>query len=76
MPFSTMVHINLFLLAACFLSTLGKVGGTESTAQILDTCQALKKAAEDIRQEGYSAIDKADKIREQAYQAKDEAYEM
>ena len=71
-----MVHINLFLLAACFLSTLGKVGGTESTAQILDTCHALKQAAEDIRQEGYSAIDKADKIREQAYQAKDEAYEM
>ena len=41
-----------------------------------DTCYALKLAAQQIRREGYTAIDKADFIREQAYRLKDEAYEV
>jgi hypothetical protein len=41
-----------------------------------DTCQSLKLEAQQIRREGYTAIDKADSIREQAYRVKDEAFEM
>ena len=33
---------------------------------VLAACQTLKDEAQDIRHEGYSAIDKADVIREQA----------
>ena len=43
---------------------------------ILDTCRALKDDAQIIRREGYSAIDKADRIRVQAYQTKDDAYRI
>ena len=41
-----------------------------------DTCQTLKQEAQQIRREGYTAIDKADTIREQAYRVKDEAFEL
>ena len=47
-----------------------------SKNSILNACQALKEDAQVIRHEGYSAIDKADTIREQAYRVKDEAYEI
>ena len=43
---------------------------------VLETCQALQDAAQLIRLEGYSAIDKAELIRDQAYRVKDEAYDI
>ena len=43
---------------------------------MVDACNALKEEAQEIRREGYSAIDKADVIREQAYRVKDEAFEL
>lgn len=41
-----------------------------------DTCQSLKQEAQQIRKEGYTAIDKANSIREEAHRLKDEAFEM
>ena len=40
----------------------------------MDTCNALKEEAQEIRRKGYSAIDKADFIREQTNQVKDRAF--
>ena len=52
----------------------GKRPGSKDS--VLETCQALHDAAQLIRLEGYTAIDKAELIRDQAYRVKDEAYEI
>ena len=52
----------------------GKLPDSKDT--ILDTCRALKDDAQIIRREGYTAIDKADRIRVQAYYTKDDAYRI
>ena len=76
-----MILLSLFFLALSF----GLVSGQQRNAtvmrpnskeSVLDSCQALKEEAQEIRQEGYSAIDKADIIRDQAYRVKDEAYDL
>ena len=80
-----MIILSLFFLALSF----GLVSGQQRNAtvialgmrpnskeSVLDSCQALKEEAQEIRQEGYSAIDKADIIRDQAYRVKDEAYDL
>ena len=41
-----------------------------------DTCREVREEAYTIRNEGYTAVDKADNIREQAYRKKDEAFEL
>lgn len=71
---------NLFLLVLCTQLVLGDTDlegrppGREGS--VVDACNALKEEAQEIRREGYSAIDKADAIREQAYRVKDEAFEL
>ena len=69
------VYLNLLLLLDGQSEATSEVSeGSPSDSQ--DTCYALKLAAQQIRREGYTAIDKADSIREQAYRLKDEAYEV
>ena len=75
-----MILVALFLLTACSEAISGnhpklvEANRANSKDSILVTCQALKEDAQEIREEGYSAINRADMIREQAYRVKDEAY--
>ena len=48
----------------------------EHCSSMLDSCQAMRRESALIRSEGYSAINRADSIREQAYRVKDEAIEL
>ena len=66
------------ILLGCFIAC----GEAEETTDVvpkrstLETCQVLKLEAQAIRREGYTAIDKADAIRDQAYRVKDEAFDL
>ena len=75
-----MILVALFLLTACSEAISGnhpklvEANRPNSKDSILDTCQVLLEDAQEMREEGYSAINRADIIREQAYRVKDEAY--
>ena len=84
-----MIYCTMFILVPIFLvSQFDIIRGESNPAEllagkrpgskdsVLETCQALQDAAQLIRLEGYSAIDKAELIRDQAYRVKDEAYEI
>ncbi|KAL5264850.1 hypothetical protein ACHWQZ_G005804 [Mnemiopsis leidyi] len=74
--------LSLFLIVICLTQVEGEeeVGlqsrRPDSLGGVVETCNTLKEEAQQIRREGYSAIDKADGIREQAYRVKDQAYEL
>ena len=75
-------RVSLLLLVTHLIQVKGESDvGLESRRpnpqnNVVETCNSLKEEAREIRREGYSAIDKADGIREQAYRVKDEAYEL
>ena len=75
-------RVSLLLLVTHLIQVKGESDvGLESRRpnpqnNVVETCNSLKEEAQEIRREGYSAIDKADGIREQAYRVKDEAYEL
>ena len=80
--FTMFARVSLFLLVTHLSQVNGESEiGLESRRpnpqnNVVETCNSLKEEAQEIRREGYSAIDKADGIREQAYRVKDEAYEL
>ena len=74
--------LSLFLIVICLTQVEGEeeVGlqsrRPDGQGGVVEACNTLKEEAQQIRREGYSAIDKADGIREQAYRVKAQAYEL
>ncbi|KAL5251896.1 hypothetical protein ACHWQZ_G014881 [Mnemiopsis leidyi] len=78
-----MFGVIVFLVVSCLIHAVegDSEGGLTSRrhefpGSVVDTCNSLKEEAQEIRREGYSAVQKADQIRDQAYRVKEEAFEL
>ncbi|KAL5249719.1 hypothetical protein ACHWQZ_G018515 [Mnemiopsis leidyi] len=70
------VLASLAILGSAEEESSPKVAEAQVRTGVWDACNNIREEAQTIRNEGYSAVSRADEIRENAYRTKEEAFQV